>query len=37
MGGQAIDTSTAIGRMFLITLAGYAEFERNLPTTRRLP
>jgi len=30
LGGQAIDTSTAMGRMFLTMLAGFAEMERNL-------
>ena len=30
MGGQAIDTSTAMGRFFLTVLAGAAEMERNL-------
>lgn len=30
MGGQAIDTSSAIGRMFLTMMAGFAEFERNV-------
>lgn len=34
MGGQAIDTSTAIGRMFLTIMAGFAEFERNLTAER---
>lgn len=34
MGGQAIDTSTAIGRMFLVILAGLAEFERNQTAER---
>ena len=29
LGGQAIDTSTAIGRFFLTVMAGAAEFERN--------
>ena len=30
MGGQAIDTSTAMGRFFLTVMAGAAEMERNL-------
>ena len=30
MGGQAIDTSSAMGRMFLTMAAGFAELERNL-------
>jgi len=30
MGGQAIDTSTAMGRFFLTVIAGAAEMERNL-------
>jgi DNA invertase Pin-like site-specific DNA recombinase len=30
MGGQSIDTSTAMGRMFLTMAAGFAELERNL-------
>lgn len=30
LGGQAIDTSTAMGRFFLTVLAGAAEMERNL-------
>ena len=34
MGGQAIDTSTAIGRMFLTMTAGFAEFERNQTSER---
>ena len=29
MGGQAIDTSTAIGRMFLTMTAGFAEFNES--------
>ena len=34
MGGQAIDTSTAMGRFFLTVLAGAAEMERNLVRER---
>ena len=30
MGGQSIDTATAMGRMFLTMAAGFAELERNL-------
>ena len=30
MGGQAIDTSTAMGRFFLTVIAGAAEMERNV-------
>jgi DNA invertase Pin-like site-specific DNA recombinase len=30
MGGQAIDTSTAMGRFFLTVMAGATEMERNL-------
>ena len=30
MGGQSIDTSTAMGRFFLTVMAGAAEMERNL-------
>jgi site-specific DNA recombinase len=30
MGGQSIDTSSAMGRMFLTMAAGFAELERNL-------
>jgi len=30
MGGQALDTSTAMGRFFLTIMAGAAEMERNL-------
>ncbi len=30
MGGTSIDTSTAMGRMFLTMAAGFAELERNL-------
>ena len=36
MGGQAIDTSTAIGRMFLTMTAGFAEFERNQTSERTI-
>lgn len=34
MGGSAIDTSSAMGRMFLTMLAGFAEFERNMIVER---
>lgn len=34
MGGQAIDTSSAMGRMFLTMMAGFAELERNLISER---
>jgi len=34
MGGQAIDTSSAIGRFFLTVMAGAAEMERNLVKER---
>jgi DNA invertase Pin-like site-specific DNA recombinase len=34
MGGQAINTSTAMGRFFLGTMAGFAELERNLISER---
>jgi site-specific DNA recombinase len=34
LGGSAIDTSSATGRMFLTMLAGFAEFERNLTSER---
>jgi len=34
MGGQAIDTSTAMGRFFLTVMAGCAEMERNLVRER---
>ena len=30
MGGMALNTGTAMGRMWLTMLAGFAEFERNL-------
>lgn len=30
LGGMAIDTSTAAGKMFLVMLAGMAEFERSI-------
>jgi DNA invertase Pin-like site-specific DNA recombinase len=29
-GGNSINTSSAVGKMFLTMLAGFAEFERNL-------
>jgi site-specific DNA recombinase len=34
MGGQAIDTSSTMGRMFLTMTAGFAELERNLISER---
>ena len=34
MGGQTIDTSTAMGRFFLTVMAGAAEMERNLVRER---
>lgn len=34
MGGQTINTSTAMGRMFLTMMAGFAELERNLIAER---
>lgn len=34
MGGQTIDTSTAMGRFFLNMMAGFAELERNLIAER---
>jgi site-specific DNA recombinase len=34
LGGQAIDTSTAMGRFFLTVMAGAAEMERNLVRER---
>lgn len=34
LGGQAVDTSTAIGRFFLTIMAGVAEMERNLIVER---
>lgn len=34
MGGQAINTSSAMGRFFLNTMAGFAELERNLIAER---
>lgn len=34
LGGQSIDTSSAIGRFFLTVIAGAAEFERNLIAER---
>ncbi len=40
MGGASLDTSSAMGRMFLTMAAGFAEMERNLTaerTTAALP
>lgn len=34
MGGSAIDTSSALGKMFLTMAAGFAEMERNLAGER---
>src|SRR5262249_17538992 len=34
MGGQAISTSSAVGRMFLTMTAAFAELERNLVSER---
>lgn len=34
MGGQTINTATAMGRMFLTLMAGFAELERNLISER---
>jgi DNA invertase Pin-like site-specific DNA recombinase len=34
MGGQAINTASAMGRMFLTMMAGFAELERNLIAER---
>jgi len=34
VGGQTINTSTAMGRMFLTMMAGFAELERNLIAER---
>jgi len=34
MGGQTIDTTTAMGRFFMNTMAGFAELERNLISER---
>ena len=34
MGGNAVDTSSAMGRMFLTMAAGFAEMERNLIAER---
>jgi len=34
MGGQTIDTGSAVGRLFITQLAGMAEFERNLIAER---
>jgi len=36
MGGQAIDTSTAMGRFFLTMMAGMAEWERNVISERTI-
>lgn len=34
MGGQSLNTKTAIGKMFFTILSGFAEFERNLIAER---
>ena len=34
VGGQSINTATAMGRMFLTMMAGFAELERNLIAER---
>jgi len=34
MGGMAVDTSSAMGRMMLTMLAGFAQFERDLCADR---
>ncbi len=34
MGGSSIDTSSAVGKLFLTMLAGFGEFERNLAAER---
>lgn len=34
MGGQTLNTATAMGRMFLTMTAAFAEFERNLNAER---
>ncbi len=34
MGGQALNTASAMGRFFLSTMAGFAELERNLISER---
>jgi len=34
MGGQAIDTTTAVGRLFLTIVAAMAEMERGLISER---
>jgi DNA invertase Pin-like site-specific DNA recombinase len=34
MGGQTLNTATAMGRFFLNTMAGFAELERNLIAER---
>jgi site-specific DNA recombinase len=36
LGGATIDTSTAMGRMFLTMMAGFAEMERNLTIERTI-
>ena len=36
MGGQAVDTSTAMGRFFLTVMAGAAEMERGLVSERTI-
>jgi DNA invertase Pin-like site-specific DNA recombinase len=34
MGGSAVDTSSATGKVFVTMLAGWAEFERNVTSER---
>lgn len=34
MGGQSVNTKTAMGKMMLTMMAGFAEFERNLTSER---
>jgi len=36
LGGSTIDTSTAVGKLFLTMLAGFAEFERNTTSERTI-
>jgi DNA invertase Pin-like site-specific DNA recombinase len=36
MGGASIDTATAMGRMFFLMMAGFAEMERNVTSERTI-